>query len=196
MRTWISPDPSPSVQSSRVRIWHRAICLWSDADWAGHLEDTKSTFGFLLELKNPNNGCRWPISWGVRRQRFTSNCTAETKTVAVCYAVKCEGLPTFMFLDVLLAGVRRPVELVGKVENTQAIAAVHKGFFQKLKFVEQTHKRSIGSLHKFIESGQLCVDYTPTLFHQGDGFTKCLTLAKFIEARKIMFMISTSQVTE
>ena len=52
--------------------------------------------------------------------------------------MKHEGLPTLILLDALLAGARRPVELVGKVDNTQAITAVHKGYSKKLKFLERT----------------------------------------------------------
>ena len=37
--------------------------MWSDADWAGDPEDSKSTSGLLLELVNPNHGRCWPISW-------------------------------------------------------------------------------------------------------------------------------------
>ena len=73
--------------------------MWSDADWAGDPEDTKSTFGFLLELISTNNGRRWLFIWAVRRQGSTSNSTAEAETVALCYAVKREGLPMLILLD-------------------------------------------------------------------------------------------------
>ena len=109
--------------------------MWSDADWCGDSEETKSTSGLRLELLNPNTGWRWPISWSVRRQGSTSNSTAEAETVALCHAVKHESLPTLILLDALLGGVRRPVELIGKVDNTQAITAVHKGYSKKLKFL-------------------------------------------------------------
>ena len=71
LRSELSPEDLDDVQ----------LVMWSDADWAGDPEDTKSTFGLLLELINPNNGRRWPISWAVRRQGSTSNSTAEAETV-------------------------------------------------------------------------------------------------------------------
>ena len=70
------------------------LVMWSDADWAGDPEDTKSTSGLLLELVNRTNERRWLISWAVRRQTSTSSSTAEAETVALCYAVKHEGVPT------------------------------------------------------------------------------------------------------
>ena len=121
----------------------------------------------LLELLNPNNGRRWPISWSVKRQGSTSNSTAEAETVALCHAVKHKGLPILILFDALLAGARRPVELVGRVHNIPVISAVHKGCSKKLKLLERTHKCSIGFVHEFIESGQLCVEYFPTLTHRG-----------------------------
>ena len=169
--------------------------MWSDADWAGDPEDTKSTSGLLLEFTNPRNGRRWPISWSVKRQRSTSSSTAETETVALCHAVKHEGLPTLILLDAFFADARRPVELVGKVDNTQAITAVHKGYSKKLKLLERTHRCAIGSVHELIESGQLCVEYSLTLEHRGDGFTKCFSPpSKFIEAGNMMSMILTGSV--
>ena len=39
------------------------LLMWSDADWAGDVEDTKSTSGMLLELIVLKTGGRWPISW-------------------------------------------------------------------------------------------------------------------------------------
>ena len=45
--------------------------------------------------------------------------------------MKHEGLPTLILLDAVLAGARRPVELIRKVNDTQAISAVHKGYSKK-----------------------------------------------------------------
>ena len=95
-----------------------------------------------------------------------------------------------ILLDALLGGARRPIELVAKVDNTQAISVVNKGFSKKLKFLERTHKCSIGVIHELIQSGQLAVEYAPTLTHRCAGFTKCLLPSKFIEARKMMSMVT------
>ena len=38
------------------------LVMWSDADWAGDADDTKSTFGFLVELINHKTSHCWPIS--------------------------------------------------------------------------------------------------------------------------------------
>ena len=83
--------------------------------------------------------------------------------MALCHATKNEGRPTLILPDALLAGARRPVEFVAKVDNTQAISGVTKGYCKKLKFLESTHKRSVGSVHELMQSGQLVFDYAPAL---------------------------------
>ena len=91
---------------------------------------------------------------------FCFNSTAETKQLAFCYAENHDGLPTLILLDALLAGARRPVELVDKVDNTQVILAVHTDYSKNVKFLERTHTCSIGFVHERIESGLLCVEYS------------------------------------
>ena len=162
------------------------LLLWSDADWCGDPADTNSTSGLQLELYSSTTGRRWPIGWNVRRQGSTSSSTAEAETVAFAFAVKHEGLPTLILLDSLLDGARRPMELVAKVDTTQAINAVTKGYSKNVKVPERTHRCSINSVHELIKSNKLVVEHCPTLAHSGDGFTTCLNPAKFIAARDMM----------
>ena len=91
-------------------------------------------------------------------------------------------------LDFMMCGVRPAVELVCKVDNTQALAAVHKGYSKKLRFLDRTQKVSLGAIHELIESGQISCEYHPTATHRGDGFTKALVPNKFVLARDMMNM--------
>ena len=45
-------------------------------------------------------------------------------------------------------------------------------------------------MHEFIQSGQLVVDYSQTLTHRGDGFTKSTVPSKSLEARKLMSIVT------
>ena len=117
---------------------HVRLTLWSDADLAGDPEDTKSSSGMFLELENIQSGARWPISWGVKRQGATAGSTAEAETVALCTSSKHEALPLSILLDTMLCGCRRPIELVAKVDNTQALSAVTKGYSKKLRYLDRT----------------------------------------------------------
>ena len=55
--------------------------------------------------------------------------------VALAYNTKHEGIAMQILFDVLFSDVRRPVELVAKVGNIQAMTAVHKGYSKKLRFL-------------------------------------------------------------
>ena len=164
------------------------LLLWSDADLCGDPEDTKSTSGLFIELENPETGHRWPISRAVRRQGATAGSTAEAETVALCSAVKQDGIPLVELIDFMLCGARRPLELEAKVDNTQCLAAVHRGYSKKLRYLERIQRIAIGSVHELIENGDLVATYAPTDTHRGDGFTKALVPAKFITAREHMSM--------
>ena len=88
----------------------------------------------------------------------------------------------------MIGGTRRPLELVCKIDNTQALAAVHKGYYKKLKFLERTQKCAIGAVHELIESQDIVCEYHPTDSHRGDGFTKALVPEKFLIACDMMGM--------
>ena len=96
-------------------------------------------------------------------------------------------------LDAMFNGARRPIELVAKIDNTQALSAVTKGYSKKLRYLERTHRVSIGAVHEMIEGGDLACEYHPTSSHRGDGFTKALVPNKFLAARDMMNLRSTVQ---
>ena len=61
-----------------------------------------------------------------------------------------------------------------------------------MKFLERTHRCSIGAVSELLEAGDLDVRYAPTATHRGDAFTKAMVPAKFVRARELIGMISTS----
>ena len=76
--------------------------------------------------------------------------------------------------------------LVGKVDNTQAISAVHKGYSKKLNFLERTHRCASGALHEMIVERLVVVEHAPTDTHRADGFTNMMPPNKFAQARELM----------
>ena len=166
------------------------LVLWSDADWCGDAEDTKSTGGCLLELYSPSSGRRWTLSWSVRRHGATSSSTAEAETVSLAHATRQDALPMQMLLRRLL---QQPIHIQAMVDNTQALAAVAKGYSKRLRFLERSHRCSIGFLHELVtdednEYGAFWAEYAPTLEHRADGLTKALVPAKVFLARQMLGM--------
>ena len=107
------------------------------------------------------------------------------------YCAKRKSIPMQILLDAVFTDCRTPIEIFARLNNTQAMTVVHEGYTKnkKLWFLKRIHKCEIGAVHEFIESGQLRVQYAPTLTHRGDGFSKCLTPAKFFAARDMMSLV-------
>ena len=170
------------------------LVLWSDADWCGDAEDTKSTSGALLELYSASSGRRWPLSLAVQRQSATSSSTAEAETVALSSSARQHALPMQILLVKLL---QQPIEVVAMVDNTQALIAVAKGYSKRLRFLERSHRCAIGFLHELLteekdEHGPFYAEYSPTAEHRADGLTKALVPSKFLIAREFLGMVVTT----
>ena len=75
------------------------------------------------------------------------------------------------------------------MDNTQCILAVQRGYSKKLRVLERTHKSSIGAVNELINSGDLVVEYAPTLTHRGGGFSKAVTTIKLLAAREMMGLV-------
>ena len=142
----------------------------------------------FIELVSEESGHRWPLTWAVRRQGATAGSTCEAETVALCSAVKQDGIPLCELLDFMIMKSRRPIELVCRVDNTQCLAAVRRGYSKKLRFLERTQRIAIGSVHELLERDEIVVEYWKTDTHRGDSFTKCLVPVKFLAARELMGM--------
>ena len=78
-----------------------------------------------------------------------------------------------------------------QVDNTQAIAAVERGYSKKLRHLQRTHRISIGVMHECITDPEMAitVKYCPTEEHKGDAFTKQLGTKQFAIGRSMMGMM-------
>ena len=100
------------------------IRVWTDADWNGDPNTSKSTSGLFIELVAPKSGRTFPLIWKTGLQTSTGTSSAETETVSLATGLRQEGLPIQELLEVLIG---RRLWLRCKVDNTQAIAAAKKG---------------------------------------------------------------------
>ncbi|CAK0813605.1 unnamed protein product, partial [Prorocentrum cordatum] len=182
------PDISVAVQRlcPHVTKWSTthdvAVVRSSDADWAGDAETTRSTSGLFLELFAPTSEHSWPLSWASQTQTATSSATAESETLAMSKNVRMDALP----MADMLAKMGAKTNIVVLVDNTQAIAAVERGYSKKLRHLERAHKCAISVVHELWKDGEIEVEHRPTATHKGDGFTMALLPAKFIQARELM----------
>jgi hypothetical protein len=69
-------------------------------------------------------------------------------------------------------------------DNTQAIAAVRKGYSKRLRYLSRTHRCALGVTHELLEDldNKITLQYVGTADQKGDLFTKALTVAAFAAA--------------
>ena len=137
---------------------------FSDADWAGRVDDRKSTSGFCFFL-NEKSGA---ISWNSKLQTTVSTSTAEAEAMSL-FAASQE----LEFLRNLAAEVgidtSRPSTLF--VDN-QACIAITKNTVNSLKVKHFAIKLSF--IHEKIELKHLDVAFCPTTDMIADLLTKAL----------------------
>ena len=163
------------------------LWVWTDADWNGDPNSSRSTSGLFVELASPTPGRTFPLVWRSVLQTTTGSSSAETETVSLSAGLRQEGLPIQELLEVLIG---KRLRIKCRVDNTQAIAAAKKGYSKRLRHLSRTQRVSIGVLNDMVEDPDMCVDvdYVPTMEQKGDIFTKALLPAAFIRARAMSSM--------
>ena len=111
----LSPDDLEDLQ----------LVVWPDADWNGDPNTTRSTSGLFVELCGARSGNAFPLTWKVCHQTATASRSAESETVSASVAIRSAALPIQALLHDML-GMTAPIRC--KTDNTQAIAAIEKGY--------------------------------------------------------------------
>ena len=88
-----------------------AIMLFTDADFAGNLRDSKSTTGMFLAMVGPNTFR--PLGAVSKTQSAVSHSSTEAEVITLDHAVRVEGLPTMSFWEVIQPLLSGKVSLGG-----------------------------------------------------------------------------------
>ena len=88
-------------------VQYLSIVLYSDADFAGDLKDSKSTSGAVVALVGPNSCV--PVSAWCKKQGCVSHSSTEAEIVSLDASLHQEGLPVLTFWEemVKLFGPKR-----------------------------------------------------------------------------------------
>ena len=73
------------------------LMLFTDADFAGSLRDSKSTTGLYMAMVGPNTFA--PLGAVSKTQTAISHSSTEAEIVALDYAIRAEGIPALAFWD-------------------------------------------------------------------------------------------------
>jgi hypothetical protein len=169
--------------------------VWTDADWNGNPNTSRSTSGLYIELFSPASGHCFPIVWRTALQTSTASSSAESETVSLSTGLRQEALPIQELFQTLLGS---KLWLMCKVDNTQALAAAKKGYSKRLRHLGRTQRVSLGFLNELIVDPDLRVrmDYASTLEQKADIFTKAMQPAAFIKARALISMSESDHILE
>ena len=152
---------------------------WPDADFNGDVHTTKSTSGYWLEVIG-DQGRRFPLCWGARRQGSTTQCTAEAETVSLSSCVKNAAIPMQHLLETIF---QREIACEVFEDNSACIAAIKRGYSPSLKHMMRTQRVSLGFLHEIFfedewdfdeekKNPKMTLTKADTAIHRGDMFTK------------------------
>ena len=92
--------------------------LFQDSDFAGDLEDSKSTFGGTLCIFGSHTFV--PISWMCKKQTAVSHSSTESEIISLDTGLRLDGLPALELWDLIvsvLGNVSRVSDRSGKLES-------------------------------------------------------------------------------
>jgi hypothetical protein len=140
------------------------VSAFSDADWAGCLDDRRSTGGYAVFL-----GMNL-VSWSARKQPTVSRSSTEAEYKAVANATA-----EVMWIQTLLLeiGIPSPRQARMWCDNLGAkYLATNPVFHGRVKHIEIDYH----FVRERVAKGLLQIDYVPTGDQVADGFTKPLSV--------------------
>lgn len=149
---------------------------YSDADWAGDMEDRKSTTGYLFLVSNG------AVSWQARKQSIVALSTTEAEYVACSEACREAVALRRIYEDLKNVQVRTgkannpspsslPATMI-LVDNQSAISLVQNPrFYRRTKHIELKYHY----VREIYQSHLIDIDYVSTQLMTADLLTKPLT---------------------
>ncbi|CAL5338710.1 unnamed protein product [Camellia sinensis] len=145
----------------------KEVAIFTDADWAGSIEDRRSTTGYCTFV--------WGnlVTWKSKKQNVVARSSAEAEFRAVAQGI-CEGLWLRRILEELHAELELPVKLY--CDNKAAInISLNPVQHDRTKHVEVDRHL----IKEKVEEGTICMTYVPTKEQIADTFTKGLSRQLF-----------------
>ena len=150
------------------------LCSYSDSDWAGDIDNRKSTSGWCIFLQG-KSGTRFLIDWGAKQQSFIAKSSAEAETVAISKVVSSRILGYYNLL--LAIGVN--VEKVRHFTDSQsAMLCIGAGSSKSLRYINKTQGIHLGWLREVFSQNEFSLEYVKGTENPADLFTKPLGRVK------------------
>jgi hypothetical protein len=150
---------------------------FSDSDFAGDVEDRKSTTGVVYFLGSSL------VTWASQKQKIVALSSCEAEYVAAA-AAACQGIWLSRLLADLMGTKEMPVKLL--MDNMSAIALSRNP-------VHHDRSKHIDTRYHFlrecIDEGKVNVEHVGTAGQLADIFTKALGRVKFMELRSALGIV-------
>jgi hypothetical protein len=151
---------------------------YSDSDFAGDVEDRKSTSGVGYFLGSSL------VTWASQKQKIVALSSCEAEYVAAA-AAACQGIWLSRLIADMLGTKETTVKLL--MDNMSAIAlSKNPVHHDRSKHIDTRYH----FLRECIEEGKVEVDHVGTAEQLADIFTKALGRVRFIELRSALGVVS------
>ncbi|XP_058219284.1 secreted RxLR effector protein 161-like [Rhododendron vialii] len=145
---------------------------FTDSDWAGSLDDRKSTSGYLFCL-----GTKL-ISWCSKKQKTVALSSAEAEYIAATDAA-CEAIWLRRILSDLKQSQQQPTTI--HCDNMSTIAMTKNPVFHaRSKHIELRHH----FIRDLVNKEEICLEFINTNDQPADILTKAVTIEKFDKFKK------------
>ena len=116
------------------------LALYCDSDFAGCVDTSRSTSGYVLALEGPASFAL--LSWSSHRQKVVSRSSTEAEFVSLSGALFNDALPMLEVWEAMIPGIHLRIH----EDNQACIAIVRKGFSAKLRHLAKTHRVNVASI--------------------------------------------------
>ena len=104
--------------------------LFQDSDFAGDLEDSKSTSGGTLCVFGSHTFV--PISWMCKRQTSVSHSSTESEIISLDAGLRLDGIPAFVLWDLIVAVLHRNTHQIDQVQGNLSTSLTRKKILGKI----------------------------------------------------------------
>jgi hypothetical protein len=161
---WVGQDITIDDPADHV------IYVYSDADFAGSVDNTKSTTGCFTRVTGTTTS--FPLCAFSKKQTSTALSTPEAEIVAAAFCCNRQITPGFTLWKTTLG--REPT-IRFMEDNETCICIIKSGKSPALRHIMRTQRISIGSLHEAYSRGDFEIRYCDTEEQSADIFTKAFT---------------------